>query len=66
MWKSILPLNDTYIFQNAYLGVCYSIAEGTEIEIGNMTQQYGPFVHFKVHPVSSVSQLEEVIKALTK
>jgi hypothetical protein len=44
----------------------YSVAEGTEVEIGNMLQQFAPFVHFKVHPIASVSQVEEVIKALTK
>jgi hypothetical protein len=44
----------------------YSIAEGTEVEIGTMLQQFSPFVHFKVHPIASVSQVEEEIKALTK
>jgi hypothetical protein len=44
----------------------YSVVEGTEVEIVNMIQQYTPFVHFKVHPVASVSQIEEVIKALAK
>ncbi len=44
----------------------YSVAEGTEVEIANMLQKFSPYVHFKVHPISSVSQVEEVIKALTK
>src|SRR4030042_2115422 len=44
----------------------YSVAEGAEVEIGNMLQQFAPFVRFKVHPIASVSQVEEVIKALTK
>jgi hypothetical protein len=44
----------------------YSIVEGTEVEIMNQVQQYTPFVYFKVHPVGSVSQVEEMIKALTK
>ena len=44
----------------------YSVAEGTEVEIGNMLQQFAPFVRFKVHPIASVSQVEEVIKALIK
>ena len=44
----------------------YSITEGTEVEIGNMIQRYTPFVYFNVHPVASVSHVEEVIKALTK
>jgi hypothetical protein len=44
----------------------YSIVEGTEVEIMNQVQQYTPFVYFKVHPVASVSQVEEMIKALIK
>ncbi len=44
----------------------YVIAEGSETEIGIMLQQYVPFCHFKVHPIASVSQVDEVIKALTK
>jgi len=44
----------------------YSVAEGTEVEIGNMLQQYAPFVHFKVHPIASVSQVEEMIRTLIK
>ena len=44
----------------------YAVAEGTEVEIANMVQQYVPFVHFKVHSIASVSQIEEMIKALTK
>jgi hypothetical protein len=44
----------------------YAVAEGTEVEIGSMLQQFAPFVLFKVHPIASVSQVEEVIKALIK
>jgi hypothetical protein len=44
----------------------YAVLEGTEVEIMNALQQYVPFVHFKVHPVASVSQVDEMIKALTK
>lgn len=44
----------------------YTVAEGTEVEIANMLQQYVPFVHFRVHPIASVSQVDEVIKSLTK
>ena len=44
----------------------YAVHEGTEVEIGNTLQQYSPFVHFKLHPIASVSQVEEVIKALIK
>jgi hypothetical protein len=44
----------------------YSIAEGTEAEIGKLNQKYVPFVIFKVRPVASVSQVEEVVKSLSK
>ncbi len=44
----------------------YAIAEGTEVEVSNMIQQYVPFVHFEVHHVMSVEQADEVTKALTK
>jgi hypothetical protein len=44
----------------------YSVVEGTELEIMNQIQQYIPFVFFKVHPIGSVTQAEEMIKALTK
>ncbi len=44
----------------------YAIAEGTELEVMTMLQQYVPFVSFKVHPVATVSQAEEMIKGLTR
>ena len=44
----------------------YSIAEGTEAEIGKLNQKYVPFVIFKAHPVASVGQVEEVVKSLSK
>jgi len=44
----------------------YTVSEGTEVEITNMSQKYVPFVIFEVHPVMSVEQVDEVIKALTK
>jgi hypothetical protein len=44
----------------------YAVDEGSELEVMNALQQYTPFVHFKVHPIASVSQVEEMIKALTK
>lgn len=44
----------------------YSVVEGTEVEIMNQIQQYTPFVYFKVHPIGSVTQVEEMIKAMTK
>ena len=47
-------------------GSGYSVAEGTEVEIENLLQQFVPFVRFKVHPIASLSQVEEVMKALIK
>jgi len=43
----------------------YAVAEGTEVEILNMVQQYAPFVIFKTYPIASVSQADEAVKALT-
>ena len=44
----------------------YSVAEGTEVEIANMLQQYVPFVHFEVHPAVSTGQVREVLKSLAQ
>jgi len=44
----------------------YAVEEGSELEVMNAVQQYTPFVHFKVYPIGSVSQVDEMIKALTK
>ena len=44
----------------------YSIVEGNEVEVGNMMQRYVPWVIFKVHPIASVNQVDEIIRALTK
>ena len=44
----------------------YAVAEGTEVEIANMIQQYVPFVFFKVLPIASVIQVDEVVKNLSK
>jgi hypothetical protein len=43
----------------------YAVAEGTELEVLNMTAQYGPYVSFKVHPIASESQVNDMIKALS-
>jgi len=43
----------------------YAVFEGSEIEIMNALQQYVPFVIFKVKPLASESQVNEMIKALT-
>lgn len=42
----------------------YAIAEGTETEVSIMTQQYSPYVQFETHPIMSVNQVEDMLKAL--
>ena len=44
----------------------YAVAEGTEVEIGSMVQRYVPYVFFKTYPVASASQVDEIVKALSK
>ena len=41
----------------------YSIAEGTEQEIYMALSRYVPYVKFEVHPILSISQIEEMMKA---
>ena len=43
----------------------YAVHEGTEVEVMNTLQQYVPFAIFKVYPVASEDQTNEMIKALT-
>jgi hypothetical protein len=44
----------------------YAVAEGTELEIGNMTERYVPWVIFRTHAIASVNQVDEITKALAK
>lgn len=44
----------------------YAIWEGTEVEVGSGLVKYSPFVRFKVYPISSVSQVDEIIKSLPR
>jgi len=44
----------------------YSVVEGSEVEVMKQIQQYTPYVYFKVHPIGSVAQVEDMIKAITK
>ncbi len=43
----------------------YSVIEGSEVEVMNALQQYVPYCKFKSHPVASISQVEEMLKALS-
>ncbi|MBA7603054.1 hypothetical protein ES703_10156 [subsurface metagenome] len=40
----------------------YTVAEGTEEEIDNMTERWVPFFTSKVHAIASFSQVEEILK----
>jgi len=44
----------------------YGIAEGTEVEVTAMLQQYAPYVQFEVHPVMSARMVRQAIKAMSK
>jgi len=39
--------------------------EGTELEVMNTLAQYVPYCIFKVHPVASEDQVNDMIKNLT-
>ena len=43
----------------------YYVAEGTELEVMSQIQQYVPFCTFKVNPIATESQVNEMIKGLT-
>ncbi len=43
----------------------YSIFEGSEVEVMKALQQYVPFCIFKVLPISTESQVNEMIAALS-
>ena len=43
----------------------YSINEGTEVEVMNALQQFVPYCTFTVHPIATVGQVNEMIKALS-
>lgn len=57
-------IKDWGVFPGEFAG--YTVVEGIEVEIMKFVQQYTPFVYFKVHPIGSVAQVEEMIKAMTK
>ena len=46
-------------------GCGYTVIEGSEVEVMNALQQYVPYCTFKTHPVASVGQVEEMLKALS-
>ena len=42
----------------------YTIHEGSEVEVALALQQFVPFVSYKVHPVATISQIDELVAAL--
>jgi len=52
----------------AFVGTTHGfiVYEGTEVEVSNSLQHFIPFYSFKVYPVASVDQAEEMTKALLK
>ena len=43
----------------------YSVNEGTELEVMSSLAQYVPFCIFKVHPIASEGDVNEMIKGLS-
>jgi hypothetical protein len=43
----------------------YAISEGTELEVMRSLQQFVPFCTFKVYPIATEGQVNEMIKGLT-
>ena len=43
----------------------FAVYEGTEVEVGRALMKYVPYVSFKVHPLASESQTNEIIKSLS-
>ena len=43
----------------------YAVFEGNEIEVMKALQQYVPFCIFKVHPIATESQVNEMIASLS-
>jgi len=43
----------------------YSVFEGSEVEVMKTLQQYVPFCIFKVHPIATESQVNEMVAALS-
>ena len=42
----------------------YVIHEGSEVEVAVALEQYVPFAHYKVHPISTLGQVKQATEAL--
>jgi hypothetical protein len=58
--KGILKAWGNFVGESS--GFC--LAEGSEVQISKMVQQYNPYVNFKTHPCASFEQTQEMINAL--
>lgn len=43
----------------------YAVFEGTEVEVMKSLQKFVPFCMFQVHPISTESQVNEMIAAIS-
>ena len=43
----------------------FAVYEGTEVQVGSALVKYVPYVSFKVHPLASESQTNEIVKSLS-
>ena len=43
----------------------YTVVEGTELEVMKTLEQYVPYCKYKIHPVASEIQVNELVKALS-
>ena len=43
----------------------FAVYEGTEVRVGSALIKYVPYVSFKVHPLASESQTDEIVKSLS-
>jgi hypothetical protein len=44
----------------------YGVAEGSEMEVAAMCQQYIPYVRFTLHPLMSLDQMRQMMQGLSK
>ena len=58
--KGIMKDFGMFVGQNSGYFVC----EGSEIDVMKMNQQYVPFIMYKVYPVASEDQHNELIRSL--
>ena len=44
----------------------FAVLQGTEVEVGSALMKYVPYVSFKVHPLTTESQSNEIINSLSR